>query len=364
MRKIIPVFVRTIYFFAPIQRKSLLIIKNDGIGDYILFRNYLKAIRESQRFSGWKIYLLTTPACGNFVQNLDAKYIDGCFWYEDDFFLKWKLVSLLFQLNHLRLNTIFYPSYSRKFSVDWLIRYVKALVKIGVDGDTVNEPAELKLKTDTYYTSLIFTKKEVVHEFERNKQIVEYLIGPVSNFSRPAIETTTQISKQSNYIVVFCGASNFTRRWDPAKFQNLCRQLIEEMGVHVILTGGKDEIAASKKITDGLPCTFFSNETGQYSLIQICELITGARLLITGDTVAVHIAASVQTPAICISKGNHYGRFVPYPKEIFDQLRVVLPPDFQPNKQYYDSWSEHDINEIGVQQVLSAARSHLINPVL
>jgi len=354
--------MRFVFFFFPAKPDTLLIIKNDGIGDYVLFRNYLKTIRDSTRFASWKIYLLTTPGCRDIVEDMDADFIDGCFWYADDFFLKWKLARLLFQLNCLRLHTIFYPAYSRKFSVDWLIRQVKAPVKIGVDGDTVNEPATVKLKTDIYYTELIPTKKEQVHEFERNRQIIADFTGSDCSLQRPVMTVGAGASKKGNYVVVFCGASNPARRWNATNFRALCKCLIEDTGLSVILTGGKDEIADANKIAEGLPTSLFSNETGKHPLHRICELIAGARLLITGDTVAVHIAASFSTPTVCLSKGDHYGRFVPYPKEIFNQLQVILPQTLQQPTRYYSSWSGHNINEISVQQVYSAAWSQLINP--
>ena len=38
--------------------KTLLIVKTDGIGDYVLFRNFLGIIRSSDKFKDFKITLL------------------------------------------------------------------------------------------------------------------------------------------------------------------------------------------------------------------------------------------------------------------------------------------------------------------
>jgi ADP-heptose:LPS heptosyltransferase len=361
IRKIAPLMSRLIYIGKPVNRNTLLVIKCDGIGDYLLFRNYLGAIRNSEKYKGWKVYLLTTKACRDFVREIDMDYIDGCFWYGDDFFLKWELVALIFRLNKIRPETVFYPNFSRKFSVDWLVRNIKALNKIGVDGDTVNEPLKIKRRMDRYYTMLIPATKVQLHEFERNREIVEYFTGAASHIRCPFIETTRTNHNGGN-IVVFCGGSSPARRWDAGHFQALCNGLAREKDTVVILSGGKDAVSEANAIAAGIKIVDhnFTNNTGETSLIQLYDMIMHARLLITGDTVALHIAACVHTPTICLSRGDHYGRFVPYPEGMFNELEVLLPPGFAPGTDYYDRVSDADINQITPEQVLSTAKAALI----
>ena len=52
--------------------------------------------------------------------------------------------------------------------------------------------------------------------------------------------------------------------------------------------------------------------TGKTSLQELVAVIAGAHLLIGNETSAVHIAAAVGTPSVCITGGGHFGRFVPY----------------------------------------------------
>jgi ADP-heptose:LPS heptosyltransferase len=54
----------------------------------------------------------------------------------------------------------------------------------------------------------------------------------------------------------------------------------------------------------------------------LVEIVAGASLLVGNETGAVHIAASVGTPSVCIAGGGHYGRFVPYPSKIDTQRPV------------------------------------------
>ena len=65
--------------------------------------------------------------------------------------------------------------------------------------------------------------------------------------------------------------------------------------------------------------------TGKTSLTELVYIISRAKLLVSNDTSAVHIAASTSTPTICVSNGNTFGRFTSYPKEIFDKIEYVYP---------------------------------------
>ncbi len=87
-------------------------------------------------------------------------------------------------------------------------------------------------------------------------------------------------------------------------------------------------------------------------------MISETELLISNDTSAIHIAAAVGTPFICISNGSHFGRFHPYPPEIFDKAYYIYPPEIMNNlndiellKNQYRFSSDLDINEIKPQVV-------------
>jgi ADP-heptose:LPS heptosyltransferase len=58
-----------------------------------------------------------------------------------------------------------------------------------------------------------------------------------------------------------------------------------------------------------------------------------AELVITHDTGAFHIAVALGKQVICISNGNSYGRFHPYP-ESFGAKVTMLYPDVDPGDEY------------------------------
>jgi ADP-heptose:LPS heptosyltransferase len=359
LRIVAPSILNALYFFVPRKQKTLLIIKNDGIGDYILFRNYLEFLKNSDKYKSHKIYLLGNTAFEDLAVYLDAKTIDGFFWYNDNYFLKLELVKLLFNLQRLRPQTIIYTNYSRKYPVDWLVKNIRADKKIGINGDTLNEPIELRNKANKYFDQLITLNNAPAHEFDRNKQIYEAITGEKCNLIKPVINKNELDVNYGNYIVVFPGASNNDKKWDILNFNKLCISITSKLNGRIILAGGKDDVNTAAKVKENISSANISDETGRLTLIQLCRLIGGAKLVITNDTVAVHIAATLDIPTVCIAKGDLYGRFIPYPKHIPAKIQIIFPPGFKPGNNNYYQWSSHHINEVPIADVYAAIESIL-----
>jgi len=363
IRKVAPAVIKAAFSLITTADKTLLVIKNDGIGDYILFRNFLTFLKQSEKYKGYKIYLLGNIAFKGLSIHLDHDTVDGFFWYDDGYFLKWKLLNLLFNIQRLKLNTIIYANYSRRNQVDWIVKNLKATNEIGVDGDTVNQPAHLKLKSNKYYTCLIKMSPAVMrqHEFEKNKQLFQAITGENCPYSKPFINKQQLNIECHNSIVIFIGASDKNRRWANKNYRDLITRIISRLHIAVILAGGSAEMADSLEIQQHTPEKYFTNTTGQLSLLQLCELIGGAKLVICSDTVAIHLAAALSIPAVCISRGDLYQRFIPYPDHIENRITTVLPPDFKPAITAYDNWSALNINAVQLNDVYDAVENMLVN---
>jgi ADP-heptose:LPS heptosyltransferase len=52
---------------------------------------------------------------------------------------------------------------------------------------------------------------------------------------------------------------------------------------------------------------------GDMSLNEFVECISAARFVVSNESAAVHIAAVLGIPAVCVAGGGHFNRFVPYP---------------------------------------------------
>ena len=74
---------------------------------------------------------------------------------------------------------------------------------------------------------------------------------------------------------------------------------------------------------------FVVNNIGKYSLSETIEVIRNATLVITNDSGPLHLAMALMTHTICISNGNHFERFCPYPKGMNMPVIVIFPDEFE-----------------------------------
>jgi ADP-heptose:LPS heptosyltransferase len=129
------------------------------------------------------------------------------------------------------------------------------------------------------------------------------------------------------------------------------------------IAGSNDEKYLSEEILGQLGKDIqVTDLTGLLTLPQLVDHIKGAHLLVSNETSAIHIAAAVGTTAICISNGNHFGRFNPYPVTIAPGIFTFYPDDRFYKPEYHNQLveecrkqSELDINAIEVTEVAEKA---------
>jgi ADP-heptose:LPS heptosyltransferase len=358
IRVIIPFLIDVTSWLLPRRKKTLLVVKTDGIGDYILFRNFLGSIKKCDLFRGWRIHLLANAASKELALKLDSDIVDQFFWYSDEYFMKWNLIKLIIALQRLRPKTIIYPNYSRRYTIDWLISHVRASHKIAVDGDTINESTDEKSKGNNYYSRLIQANTTQTHEFDRNKIVIDAITGEESGIVAPFIEKEKLTIAPNNSIVIFTGASNPQKTWPLSNFHDLCKKLIVEFALDIVIVGGKGDVKGFKGLTAGLP----ENRVRvlpDLGLVALCELIGGAKLVLSGDTMAIHVAAALSVPAVCIAKGDLYGRFIPYPRIAAEKMHCVFPTGFEEEAFNYGRNSPFNIANISPEKVYGAIEKTL-----
>ena len=155
-----------------IEQKSLLLIRLDGIGDCILFRDFIKILKKSEKYKNYSITLLGNPIWKNLIEVSDNKFIDKFIWLERSKFSK----NLFYRYKKLQeiasqgYEVIISPTFSRAFFYeDNIVKLVCAKEKIGSKGNTSNITFKQKNLGDLGYTNLIDTTKKITFEFYRNK---------------------------------------------------------------------------------------------------------------------------------------------------------------------------------------------------
>jgi ADP-heptose:LPS heptosyltransferase len=122
-------------------QKAILLIRLDAIGDYILFRNFIEVLSQSEKYKGYRITLLGNQIWKSIATEFDRKYIDRFIWLDVKRFGKDYLYRYycLKEITSIKYEIVINPEYSRNFwDSDWIVKKVSADEKIGNDGNFSN----------------------------------------------------------------------------------------------------------------------------------------------------------------------------------------------------------------------------------
>ncbi|MGD8451290.1 MAG: glycosyltransferase family 9 protein [Phycisphaerae bacterium] len=129
-------------------------------------------------------------------------------------------------------------------------------------------------------------------EFDRDRPFLE--VGPA--WQEWAARTLGDHGERPAAVIV-PGASTPHKYWPPARYAEIARWLAER-GYLVVLLGGPDTVGMARLIRTGLDRRHWLDLTGQTSLAQTAGLVQRARLYLSSDTGALHIAYGVGTPTV------------------------------------------------------------------
>lgn len=112
------------------------------------------------------------------------------------------------------------------------------------------------------------------------------------------------------YYIFVLGASEPWKRFPADKWKTVARQIYRDTGLPCLLVGnGIDRIDVGDFIDGTFVCYSLVDKT---SVMQLVSVISKARFVIGNDTLAIHIAASCNVKALCVSLATNAGRFYPY----------------------------------------------------
>ena len=100
---------------APTVPRSLLIVQIEGIGDYILFRNFLEALKTSERYKGYSITFCGNESCKDIALAFDSQTVSNFIWIKNNSFkrhLFYRFASLA-KIRKKGFEVVINPVYSR-----------------------------------------------------------------------------------------------------------------------------------------------------------------------------------------------------------------------------------------------------------
>jgi len=300
------------------QQKLILLIRQDRIGDFILWLDTAKEYRKYYPPENYKIILI-----GNAIWSDLAKELP--FWdevlpvnvkaFKSLSRYRW---NILRKVRNFGAKIAIQPTYSREFyHGDSLIRASNASKKVSSAGNMSNRDQLKSILADRWHTELIPSSPEQLSELERNAEFFSGFIKKKYLPSYPELELSgdckIQELKCKSFYILSLGANKKYREWPYKYYAKIAQKIHKKTGWLGLICGAENEFYLGehiKKLCDAP----LQNYTGQTTLSELTCLLAKSQILISNETGTAHIANAVGTPTVCILGGGHFGRFVPYPE--------------------------------------------------
>jgi ADP-heptose:LPS heptosyltransferase len=349
---------------------TVLIVRTDAIGDYILFRNFLEILRGAKPYTDKRLVLVGNELWRDLAETYDKDFVDSFVWLNPKRFYisnsyKWEIIK---QLRQFKATEIIISQHSRSFLTDDLVAFSGAAKRLAPEGDDVSLRQSFYEKNKALYTQFLPSLPPTEFEFFRNRYFFEQILGKKIGLTKPFLPIVKPVGGASEKrFALFIGANAAFRQWSAQRFADLMGLIGSEMGVRIFtILGGEKEAELGKQIVQLAPKhVVVNNHCGKTTLVELANHIAAADYLISNESSAVHFAAAIGTPTVCISNGNHFGRFCPYPLSINSKITTVFPSDsfYQPENfealvKTYVYGSDLDINGITAERVFTFLKNN------
>jgi ADP-heptose:LPS heptosyltransferase len=220
------------------------------------------------------------------------------------------------------INAVYSNSF---YSFDCLTGWTGAPRRIGFECFDSNFKRDSR---SPYFTELVPSSATLQFEIDKNCEMLHWLGSPLPMNKTPELWFEEQDaffsrefqSKSSHkpYIVLFPGAGVPYRSWNKDNYIAVAIEATKSHRLEWVLCGGANEFDLCNHIATGLKKQHIPahNLAGSTNLRELCWIFKGAVLYLGSETMAVHMAACMKTPAVCLIGGGHYGRFYPYPDNL------------------------------------------------
>lgn len=337
---------------------KIAIIRTDLIGDFLLWLNSAKQIRE--HYPNSHITLICNQIYADLANNIN--YFDEVIALNCVQLRQLKFRALLSSIKTVRkhhYDILICPMITRNSIVDLLSLFIRADYKVSTVAD-YTKYHRLKWIFNYVYDRLINIKLANQHELELNQQFCNAILGTSSpayklNIQQAFKDLPKSQLKTHKYIVISLGSSVIYKNWSLAKFTQLLN--IVPSTYTLVFIGGQHEQNMVAKIEGNLTKHALINLTGKTNLLELIPVILQSELLIGNDSALVHLATLLDINTLSFMGGGYANRYLPYPARYLNCTQVVL---FNQLPCYQCKWicrlplddnkTWHCINSISVDQ--------------
>lgn len=315
---------------------NIILVRLDAIGDFVMWLDSAKEFKQN----GWEVILICNQVCcdvaistGYFDKVIGVDY--GKLRRTSQIRYRWSIHK---RLKDLKADKAIQCTYSKEIFSDMVMSAISAREKITIDSPQIIASRWSYKMALPIYQKVIKTPKDLIMEIRRNAIFTGKALQREIKSGAPELrenKTAQEKVPKEAYYVLFPGASESERMWPIERFAQLAEKLYNEEPLKKLkccICGSRGEAYLYKSFIQTFKYPdMVINKMGNTSLTELIEIIRGAKFIITNDTSAVHFAAAVNTPAICIWGPWEYGRFLPYDVEMVKEkcLPVVCWKDME-----------------------------------
>lgn len=149
---------------------------------------------------------------------------------------------------------------------------------------------------------------------------------------------------KEGFIVFHPWTSDGVKQWPHDRFLRLARMISEELGVNLAMIGGEKEGRIYPEFYSGLDGRNIVNLTGRTTLPQLLKLLSVSRLLVSGDSGPMHLAAAAGTRVAALFRNDIAGK---------------TPLRWGPLGTGHIVLEKNSLSEISVEEVFEAVKGML-----
>ena len=297
--------------------RKVLIVRSDSIGNFIIFGGALRYFKKLYPQAGITLVVSDT------VTDMAAAcpHVDSIMSFnrakmEQDIQCMTDFVNVIRKEHY---DVAIAPALSRDKFSDFIVINSGATERIACSGDTANLPLEQLRENDKYFTRIIPMAEGTRLETARNEEFIKGLGAELDSPYKPDIWLTgediafadrllkkLQIDKP---VIVAPFAQNRKRNWPVINWAKLVSMHADRP---VVICGVAGDNAEAEKIINLSGHRNIHNLCGQTTIRQLAAIISKAKVCVTCESAAAHIAAAVNVPHVVLLGGGHFGRFMPY----------------------------------------------------
>ena len=213
--------------------KTILLLRTDLIGDYLVTRVFLELIRKSKKFKDYKTVVLLNSAVKDLALEFDSKYADEFIFYDIRYSSPKTIKFLGESLSKYNFEYLINYHTLRHILPDEIAGAIKAKNKFALSNFALNLPDEKKDFYNKNYTKIFTASPDY---FFGSVQFANLVTG--ENYSEHSAtscfginETNFPEDKKLNfnypYVILFPSASNTQKRMGFVHFLNIAKYVYE-----------------------------------------------------------------------------------------------------------------------------------------